>query len=201
MLQQLWILFLLLPTSVYPFVGISSHVGTPKLAPFGSIHGDKTSSTSIGSKTENNSIDVSDLGLTMEDLNKPLPPELLASIERSGYQSTSRIPDVDDNGCYWVENKGDDNGTIDVTLTIPGLRGQPAACLAVLFSTTTVSVTAFGRIVWSCIQRGISVPEQCSFFTEDGKDMIPVIQLSVEKSDKDKVWDGFILQIGEDSIL
>ena len=49
-------------------------------------------------------IDVSDLGLTMEDLNKPLPKELLSSIERSGYQSTSRMPDVNDNGCYWVEN-------------------------------------------------------------------------------------------------
>ena len=49
-------------------------------------------------------IDVSDLGLTMEDLSKPLPKELLFSIERSGYQSTSRMPDVNDNGCYWVEN-------------------------------------------------------------------------------------------------
>ena len=88
-----------------------------------------------------------------------------------------------------------------MTLTIPGLRGQPAACLAVLFSTTTISVTAFGRVVWSCIQRGTSVPERCSFLTEDGKDMIPVIQLSVEKKDKDEVWDGFILQVGEDSIL
>ena len=138
----------------------------------------------------------------MEDLNKPLPKELLMGIERSGYQSTSRIPSIDDNGCYWVENAKDTDGsTIDVTLAIPGLRGQPAACLSVLFSTTTISVTAFGRVVWSCIQRGSSVPEGCSFLTEDGKDMIPVIQLSVEKKDKSEVWDGFILQVGEDSIL
>ena len=61
-------------------------------------------------KSTNNAIatiDVSDLNLTMDDLNKPLPIELLMGIERSGYQSTSRIPSVEDNGCYWVENAKD----------------------------------------------------------------------------------------------
>ena len=62
------------------------------------------------------SIDVSDLGLTMSDLEQKIPIHNF-SIESSGYQSTSRIPDVNDDGCYWVENPED----IDVTLRIPGL--------------------------------------------------------------------------------
>mmetsp|Transcript_5246 Transcript_5246/g.6747 ORF Transcript_5246/g.6747 Transcript_5246/m.6747 type:complete len:213 (+) Transcript_5246:84-722(+) len=163
-----------------------------------------TTSSTLYSKTnnnnnDNNSIDVSDLGITMADLEKPLHPELFSSIESSGYQSTSRIPTTNDSGCYWVEDITDD--TIDVTLSIPGLRGQPPQCLAVLFSTTTISVTAFGRVVWSCIQKGISVPDECSFYVDDGKDMIPVIQLSIQKKEEEKRWNGFILQVGEDSIL
>lgn len=142
------------------------------------------------------SVDVSDLGLTMDDLEKKIPIHNF-SFESSGYQSTSRIPDVNDNGCYWVENADD----LDVTLRIPGLRGQPAEALSVLFSTTTVSVTAFGRIVWSAIQMGISDLDDCMFLTAEGEDGVPTIQLNVGKRDKDERWGGFILQVGEDSIL
>lgn len=142
------------------------------------------------------SIDVSDLGLTMADLEKTIPIHNF-SIESSGYQSTSRIPDVNDDGCFWVENPED----MDVTLRIPGLRGQPAECLGVLFSTTTVSVTAFGRVVWSCIQMGISDTDDCMFLTQEGADGVPVIQLSIKKRETEERWGGFILQIGEDSIL
>ncbi len=132
----------------------------------------------------------------MADLEKTIPIHNF-SFESSGYQSTSRIPDVNDDGCYWVENPED----IDVTLRIPGLRGQPAECLGVLFSTTTVSVTAFGRVVWSCIQMGISDTDDCMFLTQEGADGVPVIQLSIKKRDMEERWGGFILQIGEDSIL
>jgi hypothetical protein len=145
-----------------------------------------------------NEIDVSDLGLTLEDLNKPLPKELLSdTLTLSGYQTTSRLPDVDDKGCYWVENSDD----LDVTLQSPGLRGQPAACISVLFSTTTISVAAFGRVVWSAIQMGYSDPDDCSFITEDGEGMVPVIQIHMKKRDAGERWGGFILQVGEDSIL
>ena len=88
-----------------------------------------------------------------------------------------------------------------MTLTVPGLRGQPAACLTVVFSTTTATVTAFGRPVWSCILRGEVVPDTATFITEDGSDMLPVIQLSVTKADASQMWGGFIESIGEDSIL
>jgi hypothetical protein len=144
------------------------------------------------------SIDVSDLGLTTADLEKKIPIHNF-SIESSGYQSTSRIPDVNDDGCYWVENPTD----LDVTLRIPGLRGQPAECLSVLFSTTTVSIAAFGRVVWSAIQMGISNADECSFLTLDGEDGIPIIQMNVAKRDLDEGdrWGGYILQVGEDSIL
>lgn len=132
----------------------------------------------------------------MADLEKKIPIHNF-SFESSGYQSTSRIPDVDDGGCHWVENAED----IDVTLRIPGLIGQPAEALSVLFSTTTVSVSAFGRIVWSAIQMGISDLDDCTFMTEEGKDGVPIIQLNVRKRDVEERWGGFILQIGEDSLL
>ena len=141
-------------------------------------------------------LDVSDLGLTLADLEKSLPREMMTTTS-SGYQSTSRISSVNDDGCLYEER----DDSVDVTLAIPGLRGQPAAALSVLFSTTTVSVTAFGRVIWSCIQRGISDVDECTFLTEDGKDGIPVIQLVVKKRDLGEKWGGFILQIGEDSIL
>ena len=143
------------------------------------------------------SIDVSDLGITMEDLEKPLPPEMLQGMALQGVESTSRIPTDQDDGCLWTEH----SNTLDVTLVIPGLRGQPAAALAVTFSTTTATVSAFGRAVWSCVLKGEVIPESATFVTEDGVDMIPVISLTVQKADKSARWGGFIEQIGEDSIL
>ncbi|KAL7531531.1 hypothetical protein ACHAWF_003804 [Thalassiosira exigua] len=142
------------------------------------------------------SVDVSDLGLTVADLEEKIPLRDFA-FESSGYQSTSRIPEVDDGGCQWAEKAED----VDVTLRIPGLRGQPAEALSVLFSSTTVSVTAFGRVVWSAVQMGTSDADDCTFLTEEGMDGVPIIQLSVRKRDLGERWGGFILQIGEDSIL
>ena len=155
-------------------------------------------SSSLRSENEDGvvSIDVSDLGLTIADLEKKIPIHNF-SLESSGYQSTSRLPDVDDEGCYWVENPED----LDITLRIPGLRGQPAEALSVLFSTTTTSITAFGRIVWSTIQMGISNTDDCTFMTLDGEDGVPIVQLNIRKRDLDERWGGFILQVGEDSIL
>ena len=39
-----------------------------------------------------------------------------------------------------------------VTLTIPGLLGQPTDALAVEMTETTATITAFGRAVWSCVR-------------------------------------------------
>lgn len=97
-------------------------------------------------------IDVSDLGLTMEDLDAPLPDKMF-QVTTSGTESTSRIPNVQDDGCVWEEGLD----TMDVTLSIPGLRGQPPAALSLDITKNTSTITAFGMAVWSCILRGVSI--------------------------------------------
>ena len=150
------------------------------------------------------SIDVSDLGLTMEDLNKPIPSELLGDFKvlASGKQSTSRIESVDDEGCLWEESAD----LVGATLSIEGLRGQPIAAMDVAFSTTTCTITVFGYSVWSCILKGECIPDSAVTKIQDGYDMTPLITLSVAKmKDESGVplarWDGLIESIGEDSIL
>ena len=153
--------------------------------------------TFMNSAESNDEMSVSDLGLTMDDLNAPLPEGFLNDIQTTGYESTSRVETVQDNGCLWTES----SDSIKVTLTIPGLRGQPAAALSTITSTNTLSITAFGRIVWSCILQGEVKPETAFFEVNDGTDMIPLIEFKVDKEEARKRWGGFILQIGEDSIL
>lgn len=97
----------------------------------------------------------------------------------------------------WEENAD----TMDVTLSIPGLRGQPSAALSLDLTKNTATITAFGMAVWSCILRGNCNPKSVSFNASDGKDMIPLLEISVEKAEKGERWGGFIAQIGEDSIL
>ena len=167
--------------------------------------------TSIASSSSDNevseapiSIDVSDLGLTMDDLDKPIPSELLGDFKvvASGMQSTSRIESIDDEGCLWEESAD----LIGATLSIEGLRGQPVAAMDVAFSTTTCTVTVFGYAVWSCLLKGECIPESAVTKIQDGYDMTPLITLSVAKK-KDEAgvplerWGGFIDAIGEDSIL
>ena len=185
------------PMATSAFVTIPSTLSS-SIFPLHANSGQDDETTNVDNTNNSGvtSIDVSDLGLTMSDLKKQIPIDDF-SFESSGYQSTSRIPDVNDNGCHWVENPAD----IDVTLRIPGLIRQPAEAMSVLFSTSTVSVTAFGLTVWSCIQMGFSNTDGCTFLTEEGKDGVPIIQLSVKKRDAEERWGGFILQIGEDSIL
>jgi hypothetical protein len=179
--------------------GFATSFLTPSTSIFSQIRCSTPLLLSGGNDSESSgvvSVDVSDLGLTMADLEKKIPIHNF-SFESSGYQSTSRVPNVNDDGCYWVENADD----LDVTLRIPGLRGQPAEALSVLFSSTTTSITAFGRIVWSAIQMGISDTDDCTFLTVEGNDAVPIVQLNIRKRDVDERWGGFILQVGEDSIL
>lgn len=133
----------------------------------------------------------------MEDLNKPLPPEMLQVMTTTGYESTNRLESVQDDGCEWTESLED----VQARLQIPGLRGQPAAAISVLFSKTTISVSVFGRVVWSAILRGSIVPDACQFVAEDGSDMIPILRIAARKGVQNERWGGFILQIGEDSLL
>jgi len=48
---------------------------------------------------------------------------------------------------------------------------------------------------------GVSDVDDCTFLTEEGADGVPIIQMNIRKRDVDERWGGFILQIGEDSLL
>lgn len=151
---------------------------------------------STSAQSDGDGIDVSDLGLTLDDLNAPLPDQML-QVASSGSESTSRIPGVDDMGCMWEEDKD----SMDVTLSIPGIRGQPPAALDLALTKNTCTLTAFGYGVWSCILRGECLPESLSFSVTDGNDNVPLISISVDKAIPGERWGGFIAGIGEDSIL
>uniref|UniRef100_A0A7S4ATZ3 Uncharacterized protein n=1 Tax=Pseudo-nitzschia australis TaxID=44445 RepID=A0A7S4ATZ3_9STRA len=173
---------------------------SPSLATHSTIS--TATATTTAHATPTTSIDVSDLGLTMEDLDKPIPAELFGDfkITTSGYQSTSRVESVNDEGCLWEES----SDAIEATLSIEGLRGQPVGAMDLAISKTSVTVSVFGYSVWSCILKGECVPESAAYQIQDGYDKTPLITLSIAKkkeSASDKRWDGFIESVGEDSIL
>lgn len=150
-------------------------------------------------------VDVSDLGLTMTDLEDELPEGLLGEVELSGWESTSRLENSLDQGCEWEE--GVDR--VNAVLTIPGLRGQPSMAVAADMTSETVTVTVFGTAVWSCVLRGEIEVDQSSFEVIDGVGAstgIPVLRLAVKKRSATAMgvlprWQGFIKDIGEDSLL
>ena len=140
-------------------------------------------------------VDVSDLGLTMDDVEAPLPDAFHAGLASSGCESTSRV--APDEGARWRESRDE----VCVTLTIPGLRGQPSGCLAVEATATTATVTAFGYAVWSCVLRGAAVPGSARVEIRDGDDAVPVVEIAVAKQSPGAAWGGFIASVGEDSLL
>lgn len=123
----------------------------------------------------------------------------------NGTQSTTRV-DALNEGCAWVE----DAETLTAEVRIPGLRGQPAGCLAAHVATSrdaerrglgTVSVMAFGRVVWGCVLRGAIVPDMSSVEAEDGALMMPTLLISVRKLPGSSRWNGFIGEIDGDCLL
>jgi len=149
-----------------------------------------------GEVTMSGRVDVSDLGLTMEDLEKVLDPELLGGIDSSGYQSSSRVAGQDDQGVAWSETIDE----IEATLRLPGLRGQPTAAIAVDFTDTTCVVTAFGMAVWSCVLVDEVEVSSTSWSVEDGPEAVPAIRVRATKQ-RSARWSGFLQQVGENSIL
>ena len=139
-----------------------------------------------------NSVDVADLGVAMDELDKPL--EAL-TVDTRGVEHTSRTG-IQDDGCAWTERAE----SVEVVLRIQGLRGQPSASLAVDVTPTTCTVSSFGVAVWSCLLRGRADPPSVAFDVSDGADAVPTIELRVGKADGAS-WGGFIESIGEDSIL
>ena len=139
-------------------------------------------------------VDVADLGVTVEDLKRPIHPET-ASVMTEGYENTCRDGNADE-GCRWKETLD----ACEVTLCIPGLRGQPAGSLAVETTPTTCTLTSFGMVVWSCVLRDRIKPATALASVADGDDAIPVVSLVVDKERSGR-WGGFIASIGENSLL
>ena len=137
------------------------------------------------------SVDVSDLGLSLEDLEAPIPWG--DGLEASGSESSSAISD--DGGCLWRETAE----VVSATLTIPGLVGQPSDALGCEFTESTLTVTAWGRTIWSCVLRGELKPEEARWgVAMEG--MQPVIEIAAPKGGTDR-WGGFIKKMGVDSLL
>lgn len=186
-------------------VGLASLRGSVGLSPFArgvrpDSRAPRGSAAAADDDAAATAVDVSDLGLTLDDLDAPLPPEVLRSVAASGHESTSRVATVNDGGCAWRETATE----VEAVLTVPGLRGQPVASLAAEFGTTTATLTSFGMVVWSCVLRGAVVPELCTARFREGDDMVPVCELTAVKAIDGAPyprWGGFIEQIGENSIL
>lgn len=131
----------------------------------------------------------------MEDLEQSL--ESTADIVAIGLESTSGVPGRMDEGISWREGQK----WIEASLTIPGLRGQPSAALQLELTETTATVTCFGQAIWSCVLKGLVLPDTAQVtVTESG--MQPSINVRVAKADAlaDR-WSGFVDSIGVDSLL
>ena len=140
------------------------------------------------------SVDVADLKVSMDDLDKPLE-EL--TVDTRGIDHTSRTG-IQDDGCAWTERAD----SVEAVLRIPGLRGQPSGSLSVDVTPTSCTVSSFGMAVWSCLLKGRANPESVAVDVSDGADAVPVIELRIGKAEGTSGrWGGFIESIGEDSIL
>ena len=132
------------------------------------------------------SVDVSDLNLTMNDLERPLD---WASMETIG-SSSSR------DYYKWKETKTD----MFIIFKHPGTRGQPAAAIDVKLTATTLTVTIFGYAVWSGILQNQIDVSRSTFEAIEGQNYQPIINIRLCKS-VDILWNEFISSVGVDSVL
>ena len=142
-------------------------------------------------------VDVSDLGITMEDLEKPIEMQNGLDISATGVESTSGTND--DGGISWEEN----SAWMKATIKIPGLMGQPAESLNVALTENTMSVQAFGMQVWSCVLKGTINPEVSQPRTkfEGAMGAVPTITVELSKPPGAERWNGLVGSVGVDSIL
>jgi len=135
----------------------------------------------------------------MADLAAALPTDLSITMAdtpeaTAGYESTLRSST--DQGAAWSESAD----VVEVTLTILAMRGQPAAAMAIEATATSLTVTAWGRAIWTCVLRGTIDPNTASMIAEDGMGSLPILQFSARKAPA-VWWGGFIKSIGEDSLI
>lgn len=129
------------------------------------------------------SVDVSDLGIAMSDLQKPMSEIATRCTGIRNYYS-------------WIESPQ----RIEIEMNHPGMRGQPAGAVDVQFSDTTVSITIYSYMIWSGICVGPIYAPECSFKSEEGPDGIPTIKISLQKAVAGN-WFEFISDVGVDSLL
>ena len=120
-----------------------------------------------------------------------------ADCTRNYLESSSRVSP--DGGVRWTETSDE----VSADIAVPGLIGQPAEALAVELTAATLTVTAFGRAMWSCVLRGTIDPEasepRTTFAAALGSP--PVISIALIKMPGTPRWNGLIESIGVDSVL
>ncbi|KAJ1457450.1 hypothetical protein M885DRAFT_514999 [Pelagophyceae sp. CCMP2097] len=156
-----------------------------------------SASRSRGAATLRDSVDVSEYGLTLEDLQTPIPQEAL-DLLATGYDSTTRTESsLGSQGvAAWTETADE----IEAVMTISGLRGQPIAALTVEATETSLYITGWGRLLWGCALKGVIDLPTLSFDIIDGPGMIPEISVKAKKLGPAR-WGGFIDSIGEESLI
>ena len=134
-----------------------------------------------------NSVDVSDLNITMSDLEKPLD-DVELEFESSG---------VSERGYYsWVESLKH----IEVSFSHPGIRGQPKDAILAEFTSSTLTISIFGYVTYSAVLEGPIIPEESKIEISDGDDNIPKIFLDVTKATPGR-WNRFVREVGANGLL
>ena len=150
----------------------------------------QTGENSPPSNKKVTSVDVSDLGISMDQLYDPLDAMSVESRGSSKHFS------------WWEQADA-----VYVSMKHEGMRGQPAGAIDIQFTDTTVTVTIFGYIVWSGLLAGVADATKCEFEAKDDlNDNIPSISMKLAKridmvNGGTNRWDNFITDLGQDSIL
>ena len=147
--------------------------------------------SSSGKKEAITSVDVSDLGITMDQLYEPLNDDM----------------DIESRGSSKHFSWREQADAVYVTMKHEGMRGQPSGAIDVQFTDTTVTVTIFGYVVWSGILAGAADAAICEYEAKDEmENNIPLITMKITKrldivnGDANR-WNNFITGLGQDSIL
>lgn len=134
-----------------------------------------------------NSVDVSDLNVTLSDLEKPLD-DVELEFESSG---------TSERGYYsWIESLKH----IEVSFSHPGIRGQPKDAILAELTSSTFTISIFGYVTYSAVLEGPIIPEESKIEVSDGNDNIPKIFLDVTKARPGR-WNGFIREVGANGLL
>ena len=133
-------------------------------------------------------IDVSDLGITIEDLDQPIK-EIFAE---SGGSSQ--------RGYYaWRES----TDKMSVRWRHPGTSGQPHSAVRVDFTETTIAVFIFNYNVWTGMSKGCLDPSKCSYTTEEPPQdglPIPVVTMNIVKAEGSRERWNEVLVEGIDGV-